>query len=238
MTFFNTKPFVEEPVESPSKGPGGMEEVKTTHPAFAQISVGRVSGHTNLYGSDFDHQNYIVVSIHGSELHRTLSNDWHYSRNKIVEVAMSEAQWATFVSSFNMGSGVPCTLTYTAEQGMIASLPTPKSRSEQFRSEMDQDFSEAIEALDELQAGITASGLSNKKTEALLESVRVARQRLTSSIPFVAEQFSEHMENEVEKAKVEIHGYATNLFQRSGLAALTGETPPVALPVPKDDADA
>ena len=42
---------------------------------------------------------------------RDLSHDWHHEREQYIEVAMSEAQWATLVSSLN-STAIPCTLTY------------------------------------------------------------------------------------------------------------------------------
>ncbi|KKL96942.1 hypothetical protein LCGC14_1839510, partial [marine sediment metagenome] len=78
------------------------------HPAYAQIGAMRVSGSHGayLYGSDFRHQHYIMIQIHDSVLHRSLSGDRAHSGKRLIEVALSEAQWATFVSSLNQGSGV------------------------------------------------------------------------------------------------------------------------------------
>lgn len=219
---------IEEPHVEVSEGFSHREETKTTHPSFAQISVSRCSGgNTALYGSDFIHHNYVMLTISESELHRNLSNDWHFPRRQIIEVALSEAQWATLVSSFGQGSGVPCTLQWLQGIGPIPRLPSPKSRSDQFSAEMKKDMEDTFKHLDELSEEIKANttGLSKKKQDALLSKVRGIYTKLTSSLPFVADQFSEHMETEVERAKVEIHGYATNLFQRAGIDALALAAP-------------
>src|SRR5687767_12050919 len=81
-----------------------------SHPAYGQISASRVSGSINLYGSDFRHNHYVIVSIHRSVLDRDLSHDWPFPRQEIIEVALSESQWAHFVSSLNAGSGAQCTI--------------------------------------------------------------------------------------------------------------------------------
>lgn len=219
---------IQEPRVELVAGYGNREETKTTHPAFAQISVSRCSGgNTALYGSDFVHHNYVTLTIEESELHRNLSNDWHFGRKQIIEVALSEAQWATLVSSFGSGGGVPCTLQWLRDVGPIPRLPAPKSRSDQFSSEMKKDMADTLKHLDELSEDIKANtaGLSKKKQDALLSKVRGVYAKLTSSLPFVADQFSEHMEEEVERAKVEIHGYATNLFQRAGIDAMALAAP-------------
>ena len=64
-------------------------------------------GSTNLYDSDFRHNHYMTITIRASELHRDLNRDWHFGRNELIEVALTESQWATFVSAPNMGSGLP-----------------------------------------------------------------------------------------------------------------------------------
>lgn len=229
---FNSGIIVEEPVETTVQGAGQMGETKTTHPSFAQVYVGRVSGHQNLYGSDFTHNGYITLTIQGSELRRSLSRDWHFASKPIIEIALSEAQWASLVSSFNIGSGVPCTLQYTREDGLIPRLPAPKSRVDQFAGEMKEDFEEALASLDELLKAIDegTTGMSKKKADTVREYVTTARAKLTGSAPFVAEQFGEHMENEMGRARTEIHGYATSLFVRAGIERIANMEPPIALP--------
>lgn len=198
------------------------------HPAFAQIGASRVSGYTRLYDSEFVHQHYMTVTIRRSELHRELSRDWHFGRDELIEVAMSEAQWATFVSSPNVGSGVPCTIQHLKGEGRVAGIPE-SDVSASFKREVDTDMKEAVEFLEALSADIAKSGLSGKKIDALESKVRMARMRITSSLEFVADQFSKHMEKTTEKAKQEVHGYMTATLQRAGLEALTDGSLPLKL---------
>lgn len=215
---------VEAPTVTQRPGPGNALEEVTTHPAFAQIGASRVSGHANLYDSDFQHNAYMVIRISRSELHRNLSNDWHFGREQIVEVALSEAQWATFVSAPNVGSGVPCTLAYL--QGVeVPGLPAPASRTDQFGREAKDTLRDALARIDAAIAAIDTMGLPKGKAATLRDHFAMARQELVSNIPFVAGQFGEHMEKTVEKAKAEVHGYMTGALMRSGLAALGGHAP-------------
>lgn len=204
---------------------------KFTHPAFAQIGVSRVSGSTSLYDSDFQHQHYMTVRISKSDLMRNLGRDWHFARSEMIEVAMSESQWATFVSSPNDGRGVPCTLQHLAGERM-PSIPMT-DREPQFYNEMKETLAASIKHLDGLKDGIMALGLSAKKTDALLSSLRMARMQLDSNAPFVEEQFGTHMEKTVETAKAEIHGYMTATIQRAGLEAITGGKLPLLIETDK-----
>lgn len=199
-----------------------------THPAYGQIGASRVSGHSVLYGSDFRHNGCMRIRIHKSELNRGLSNDWYHEREEIVEVELSEAQWATFVSTPNMGSGTPCTIT-SIGQRMVPGIPDPINRRQQFQREADKQLTTALAELDALRAEIEALKVSDKQKQALRSRVQVARQELASNLGFVADQFGEHMEKVVEHAKIEVEAYLTGAVVRSGLQAL-GAKPLLELP--------
>lgn len=235
MSFKSTRPGVEPITVTPTKGPGGRDEEKLTHPAFGQIGIFRTSGKTHLYGSDFDHQYVITLRIHTSELHRHLSTDWHHGGKELVEVQMSEAQFATMLTSMNMGTGSPCTIRRIGDQFM-PQLPDPRSRSEQFGEEFRESVQESVQTLDDLIADIDTLGISKKKADELKLRLRVARERVTGSATFVADRFEEHMEETVELAKVEVHGYAQHVLQRAGVAAIAAADPdkPFALEGPKN----
>jgi hypothetical protein len=202
-----------------------VHETATTHPAYAQIGAWRHSGNATLYDSDFRHQHYMVVRIMGSKLMRTGSRDWHYPENvPMVEVAMSESQWATFVSSPNGGSGVPCTLQSLLGKE-VAGLPPPAPRQGQFAAEVGARLARAVALLDEAAAAVEASGLSGPKRAPIAGKLRAARSEMGANLDFVAEQFAEHMEDVVERAKAEVHGYMAGALQRAGLEALGGGAP-------------
>jgi hypothetical protein len=54
--------YIEEPVVTK----GDRDETVTTHPAYAQIGVSRVTGQASLYGSDFKHHNFMTISARGA----------------------------------------------------------------------------------------------------------------------------------------------------------------------------
>lgn len=198
------------------------------HPAFAQIGVGRSSGgHSSLYGSDFDHRSRMTIRICASSLRRSLATDWHFERETHIEVELSEAQWATFVASPNNGSGVPCTLTYlTGEQ--IPSIPAPQTRTKQFAGEMNEAITKAMSDLDDAVAFVDTLGLSAKRASELKAKILSGGNRLRGHAPFLAERFDTHMEETVEKAKSEVHGYMTGQIMRAGLTALGGDADALA----------
>lgn len=217
-------PPVMEPLITPEPGPLGGE--KWQHPAYGSITVSRISGRANLFRSDFAHNQYIQLSLYPAELNRSLSRDWVFPRRTtpILEISMSEAQWAAFVSSHNVGEGTPCTIE-SVEGVERPRLPPPKSRSDQFRAEADATFQAALDSLNGLTDMIQRLGLTAKKTELLLAEANKDRRSLSDSLPFIAQQFEQHVETTVEAARVEVNAYATQLLVRAGLDAIGAEPP-------------
>jgi len=204
-----------------TKPESGHADSVTTHPAFAQIGASRVSGSARLYGSDFVHQHFVRVRIVPSELHRNLANDNPYGSNRsYIEIDLSEAQWASFVSSMNIGFGVQCTLRYRNGEEIPGIAPPEENRQQQFWREVSERAQEALESLDSLSADIADLKVSEKQKKTLEGRLASARQQLLSNMPFVLEQFAENMEKTVEKAKVEVNAYVVSTIQRAGLEAL------------------
>lgn len=190
------------------------------HPAFAQIHASRVSqggGGKVLYGSEFLHAHYVTIRIETSRVKRAVASD-HYSPDQsVVEVALSEAQWATFVSSMNHGSGTPCTLTWQAGEGYLPRLPSPRLEREQITADVKERLDRAVEALKEVKA--------HCKTKAANEAADAAIREITANLPWVMKQFDEHTEKVIEKAKIEVEAYLSNAISRAGLEALQGQKP-------------
>lgn len=182
------------------------------HPAYGMIGASRVVGGEYLAGSEFLHQNYVVVRIHGAHVNRDLSNDWWHADKVITEVAMSEAQWATFVSSMNVGNGVPCTLQVTQLGGRIPGIEQIENKSDLFSQELGQTMTDAMRHLHE------ALELSPNKR--IAASISAAIREIEANVPFVSEQFRKTMEKSVERAKAEVNAYITGAIQRAGISAL------------------
>jgi hypothetical protein len=210
--------------EAPKTTDDAHKSSKTTHPAFAQIRASRVQGGTLLYGSDFQHQHFITLQICRSELHRDLSRDWHFAREELIDVSMSEAQWATFISTLNSGGGTPCTLTHI-DRNAVPQIPYNPKRREQFDADLRDTLGLVESSLSELRDKINALPVSEKKRKELLSSVECAERNLAPNLSFVAKQFGEHMETVTEHAKVEIEAYVTGVVQRAGLQAIASNAP-------------
>lgn len=222
-----TRRTIQEPVQTVRKDP--MGGVEFSHPAYARIGASRVTGGAVLYGSDFVHQQHICIRIYKSKLTRSLSNDWLFADSTLyIEVDLSEAQWASFVSSMNVGQGTSCTLRYLGGDE-IPGLPDPEVRTDTFGREASQTMNKALAALQDLKASVKAAGLSGKKADEILRKADAASAHISGNMRFVADQFGEHMERVTEAAKVEVNAYAVNTLMRAGIAALSGGKPVIEL---------
>jgi DNA repair exonuclease SbcCD ATPase subunit len=216
------KPTIEKTPDNPTS------ESVERHPAYAQIGSSRVSGRAFLYGSDFDHQHYMTIRISRSELHRDLSRDWAFATEEIIEVALSEAQWAAFVSTSNMGQGVQCTIQHLNRE-RVSQIPEATKRKDQFAKELKERLSIAEKELSDLRAMIESSKFTEKAKKELLGKLSGVERNLTPNIKFVAEQFGEHMEGQIEHAKIEVSAYITSAIMRTGIEALKAQNPPIQI---------
>lgn len=187
------------------------------HPAYAQISAVRVNGSTRLYGSDFLHDGYVIVRISRSVLGRHLSTDWPSSRETYIEVAMSEAQWAGFVSRMNYGDGVQCTLKWRNGDRVEAIEDNP-DRRQQARDELVERFDHAREALKDAHKVLNESKSINKRdAHAIRQALETVLMNITSNVGFVEERFAHHIERTVRDAKTEVDAYIETAIRNRGL---------------------
>lgn len=221
--------------QEPTATPGYMHDgTKYDHPAYGMIGASRgTSDGTALFGTDFLHRNVVTITIRRASLGRELSRDWHHATGEdLISVQLSEAQWATFVSTLNIGDGVPCTLDRVAGKGMPL-IPYRQQRDEHER-EMDDRLATLAQAVDQTRTAIAKQlpTLSGKRREAVMQHLDKLHQDLTSNIPWSREQLGRHLKRVVESAKTEVSAYATSILTRLGIARLAegGLTSPVELP--------
>ena len=208
-----------------------------THPSYGFVQVSRVSGHTSLFGSPFKHQHYMTLSIGRSTRQRSHGRDWHFggARGGLVEVALSEAQWAHMVSSVGMGGGVPCTLQYVGSKAM-ESCPE-QMEVERFHDDIEKDAKHAMkfmeDAMAQMRALIDDKAPSKEKRKAVLEAMSTAQRKMNDSAPFMVKQLAEHMDKVVLAAKTEVESYVHQTIVESGiqkLAEVNGKPPPLTFP--------
>lgn len=212
-----------------------IPETPSQHPAQAVIVVGRVSGGSYLFGSEARHQHFIHLDIHRAEVERKLADDWVHPTEKLVEVYMTESQWAHFVSSMNLGGGTQCTLRYLVGEGSIPEMPQPKSKADQFEADLKATLADYESQMGHIRERINVMLVNGKAGKGdlnwLAHEMSILHGRLASNVGFVGQQFSENVEETLIKARQEIEAYFINRAIAVGLNPQT-ETPPLTLPAP------
>jgi len=224
------------PTSEYRKPDGVVEHDPEKHPSYAAIKLSKSSGHAALFGSPFKHQHYITLSICRATLARSYGNSGHFaSAYELVEVNLSEAQWARFVSSVGDGNGVPCTLARVA--GRLIE-PCPEQRTEErAHEELKASIGLAFDRLTKATAAaydlLNDKSPTKTKREALLGLMTEASRQLTDTVPFLTKQYTAHMAKVREAAKIEVEAYAQRTLTRLGLAAAGA---PVTLPAGEQQA--
>jgi hypothetical protein len=202
-----------EPTSSTTNDQG--DEV---HPAFGNITVHRSSasggrhGGMILFDSEIPHNELMTVRVTRATRRRNLNNDWiHSDNNTLLEIQMSLAQWASFVSSMNSGGGVPCTIRATETEQNVPGLefaPRLALSVEETRSAAKKAFAEIKEARDTYEA---------HKTAANLRALHYAIENATSNIDYATKTLTEHTENVVQKARADVEAMVVQHAKTLGI---------------------
>lgn len=239
-----------EPVEV--EGDAVLGDKRYEHPAFGCIVVTRWhgGGGQRLFGSDLRHSSGVTLHFHEADLRRGLSCDRHFARKTILEVDITEAQWARLVASAGDGSGTPVTLRY-ARSGPLVDIPgiaAPQcSKREVHGKEMAEAVSKAISTVQaaaaELREMLEKPGSISKTQLKAIYSRMASIGRLPGDVQFVYDQFAEATEQVAEDAKIEIEAHVSALASRLGLEQLRNMAPriqeesPIAIESPKSDGE-
>lgn len=213
----------QRPTETKSADSWDTDATKFDHPAFGSVSVSRWHGGKHrLFGSDLSHSSGITLKVSRATLERHLSHDRHSSvgQEEIVELTMSEVQWARLVASSGMGDGVPVTLTHYGNQCIPAISEPSATKKEVFAEEMRASTARAIESLKQsiasLESAVESKSLSKKTLRDIVSSVKVAVANLPGNLAFVSETFQRETESATENAKAEIEAYANATVLKIG----------------------
>jgi len=208
-----------------------MEEEKTvTHESYGMIGINRqTGGNRSLFGSSIKHNTQICIRIKHAEVKRHLHQEWYYANGApIVEILLSPDQFSQMITNPNVGSGVPCTITFAENREMDP--PPYEGMNEIFNNEIKKEFDTALEMAWELtesaQLMLGEKGpikVSDKKT--LSGKIFALRQHIQDNMPFLHKQYCRAMNKTVTAAKAEIEEFYTNMVMKMGRKALEEGVP-------------
>lgn len=211
------------------------EKKEIRHESFGIAGFSRItsSGAKALFGSSIKHSNTIVFRVNRAKINRHLEQDWFHSdgRVPIVEIEMSQTQFAEMITSMNQGEGVPVTLRYI-EGKKMEECDFENKRSQhaaEFKETMGVFAQTVRESSNKLLAMI--GKLAKKDQDAAKSILGQIIQEIESNIPFYEKQFQRQMDHTVKEAKGEVEAFVQNRITSAGLKALQadGEIPTVKI---------
>lgn len=193
-----------------------------THESWVLVRANNVSSSppgARLFDSEITHQHSIVVEVARCTRKRDLHRDYLHDTEVLMQLAMSQAQWGAFVSSFGNGNGVPATLEYLVGVGDVPGAPDESRLAESHAevlnagkdalSDVDAQFQKVMEAFE-------TGGKAALRQE--LRSLGFALRNAPLNMEFAARSLTEHAENVVTKARRDIEGMALAAYEQGALA--------------------
>ena len=156
------------------------------HPSFGMLSFNRThGGHSNLFGSSIQHNDTIHMVLREGVVTRGLNDDWYVGEDEILEVEMSQSQFAELITSMNVGTGTPCTIKYLRGKGRINEADFINKRQQitnEFKESMNERMSDAKEFYDEVKELFTTKkSIGKGDREMLLRRLANVTQGMESS---------------------------------------------------------
>ena len=223
--WFDSLGFALNPIDAQKR----IDDIHTPkHESFAVIRGSRRNSRgTSLFGSGIQHNQTITITICNATHTRSLNNDSIYGGKEIIEVELSENQFAQFITSMNNGGGIPCTIRHM--NGKRMSDPPFLTKQEMFEGEFQNDMDNYTLDLEktwnDVEAVLSKPSIGKGDKELIAKGVQKLISMINSNLPFVRKQFREQMDDVVNDAKVQIEAFAENVIRTKGLEALAKDNP-------------
>lgn len=204
------------------------DEIVEKHPSYATILIHRThgGGRRRLFGSPItDHQHTIRISISAAERIHNLGYDrYHGEIRPITQVEMSAAQFAEMITTTN-GGGVPCTLRI--REGVRVEDPPDDVKveadlvREKFAADVKAAMAELRPAVEAVEAILEKKSLTNADRKAAHAALGQFTRLISSTAPFMLDQFEEATQRITTTAKTEVDAFMTSVIVAAGLQALS-----------------
>lgn len=198
------------------------KEIKKTHSAFGLVSFHRFSGNCKTFGSEINSNVGITLQIHEAEEVWHLHEKNYFARKLVAKVELSPHQFATLLTTMNMGSGVPCTIKYN--NGEVEDFIDSDTTHDLIQKDLKEDVSDlsiSVKKLEtEMKEILEKSTLSKANKKVLLGIVSQIRIAIDSNIPFILKQYREALDKMTSGAKAEVDAFVTNALTQLGMEKL------------------
>lgn len=200
-----------------------MNRESKKHPSYGLVQFSRVQGNnSNFFGSEIKPNSYISLRITLAEEEKDLGRTWYYSRNKLIEVQMTNTQFADLITSLNMGSGVPCTII-EFDNKRIEQDSTKEYKVDFHKRRMKNTSEEFMKHVkDKLEELKTVSSKLSKKDQQVVQNLSSSiATMIEKNFPWYIEQFYEEMEQIAQDIKSNMEADVMHRLSNIGLTKVT-----------------
>lgn len=197
------------------------EEVKR-HPSYGVIGISRVNGHQHFFGSDTKPDSYIDIRIKRAEQINEIGRSWYFGKERLIELRMTNTQFAEMITSLNQGGGIPCTLEFVAGEGKIEQEKEKEYKVDFHKRKMSENAQKVLERLNSQIEDATKSiqKLPKKDQENLNIIFSSLKRDLNQNFPWYMQQYYETMETVAQDIKSNMEADLMHKLQQLGLETL------------------
>ena len=217
-----------------------MEESRVKHPSYGTVQFVRICGSAGrLFGSSIgSHSSTILLEIREADRTHDLSRDRIMGHDIIIQVELSQAQFAEVLTTMNQGTGIPCTIR--RRDGKFVEDPPDDLLEvahvrEDFTGELKELTAYVKQEMEELEKILAKATIAKKTKEKIMWVLGKTLQEVEANWPFVLKQFNKATEKVVTAAKAEVDAFVTHVVQQTGLKQLEKMKLLEAPPDDKDD---
>jgi hypothetical protein len=172
-----------------------------------------------LFDSSFTHHHYITLSIRSADRIVDGPSESIYSKEEYIEVSMSESQFARAITSLNMGSGAPCTLSRRNGEGIPQARPESVvgNHTEMVGDKLKGAFEQQKEVARKLRQWRLAKHRPTlAEMDEMVQDMDGQAANFHKNMDYYAGCFEEHMETVVDAAKTEIEAHVLATADKLG----------------------
>lgn len=194
-----------------------------SHESWGMVGLSRAccGGPQQLFGSDVTNHTVIILSVKTAQKTRDLGRDWIMGDDTICEVAMSPNQFAELISNMNVGDGVPCTITYTQQQGNIQFKPENNKlvtlQADRFKTD-EEMMHKLSDAINQLKCLISTNKMPKGVGEQTVTKLRALQEYLDAGgSDFLRNQAKREIADMIVEAKTQVSEYVNQKIYSIGL---------------------
>lgn len=196
------------------------DETILRHESYGMLRICRYhGGEQSFFGSAIPHEGGISLEILEGEWKRGLNSDWYMPKKRLIEIRMTENQFAEAITNLN-ASPVPVTLQ--SVMGEKRETPPLVNKRNQFENELDEQMTEVANRLASLSKNAEnllqgKKNLSKDDREAILKELQAVQTELRNNLPFIKTCFREAMDDIVLESKTEAENFIKQRAQSLGI---------------------